>query len=64
MPQLTGHQLSEAKKMLEELGLKVGLVTYVHNEDYLPETILEQSAEEAAELEPGEEIDLVVSTTE
>ncbi len=64
MPQLVGRQFTDAKKMLEELGLKVGLVTYVRNEDFLPETVLEQSAEEASELEPGEEIDLVVSTTE
>jgi serine/threonine-protein kinase len=64
MPRLVGKQLEDAVAILEKLGLKVGLVTHIRNENYLPETVLEQSVEEATELEPGEEIDLMVSTTE
>jgi len=64
MPKLIGHSLDEAVAMLDDLGLKVGLVTRVRDENYLPETVLEQSVEEATELEVGEEIDLKVSTTE
>jgi serine/threonine-protein kinase len=64
MPNLVGKPLEDAKKMLEEVGLNLGLVTHVRNENYLPETVIEQSAPEATELEPGEEIDLIVSTTE
>jgi len=64
MPKLLGKPLEEAKKMLEGAGLKLGLVTHIRDENYLPETVIEQSAPEATELEPGEEIDLVVSTTE
>jgi beta-lactam-binding protein with PASTA domain len=64
MPRLVGRTLDEATSMLAKLGLKVGLVKHVRNENYLPETVLEQSVEEATELEVGEEIDLIVSTTE
>jgi len=64
MPKLVGMSLDEARAKLADSKLVVGLVKYVTNENYLPETVLEQSVEEAVELEHGEEIDLVVSTTE
>ncbi len=64
MPKLVGLQMVEARKILEERGLKTGLISYIRDENYLPETVLEQSVEEATELEVGEEVDLVVSTTE
>jgi len=64
MPNLIGRQLEEAQKMIEEAGLKIGLVKHVHDNNYLPETVLEQSVEASTELQPGEEIDLVVSTTD
>ncbi len=64
MPKLVGKPLEEAKKMIEDAGLKLGLVTHIRDENYLPETVIEQSAPEATELEPGEEVDLIVSTTE
>ncbi|MCX6826269.1 MAG: PASTA domain-containing protein [candidate division Zixibacteria bacterium] len=62
MPMLVGKTLSEARAMIEALGLKIGRVTRVRNENYLPETILEQSVDETIEIKPGEEIDLKVST--
>jgi serine/threonine-protein kinase len=64
MPQLVGLSLEEARAVLDEKGLRVGLITHVRDENYLPETVLEQSVEEATELEIEEEIDLIVSTTE
>jgi len=64
MPKLVGRPLEEARAILDELDLRIGLVTHVRDENYLPETVLEQSVEEATELEVGEEIDLVVTTTE
>ncbi len=64
MPRLVGRPLDEARAMLDNLDLRIGLVKYVTNENYLPETVLQQSVEEATELEVGEEIDLIVSTTE
>lgn len=64
MPRLVGRSLEEAAAILDDLDLKIGLVTHIRNENYLPETVLEQSVEEATELDVGEEIDLIVSTTE
>lgn len=64
MPKLVGRSLDEARSLIDGAELKIGLVKYVRDENYLPETVLEQSVEEAVELEVGEEIDLIVSTTE
>lgn len=64
MPRLVGRTLDEAVTILDHAGLKVGLIRHVRNEEYIPETVLEQSVEEATELEIGEEIDLIVSTTD
>ncbi len=38
-------------------------MTYRPNENYLPETVLEQSEPEGTELDVGTEIDLVISST-
>ena len=64
MPRVVGMQLSEAESLLEEKILKLGLVTYRRDENYLPETVLEQSEREGSELDNWTEIDLVVSSTE
>jgi beta-lactam-binding protein with PASTA domain len=64
MPNLVGRSLDEARSLLDGAELKIGLVKYIRDENYLPETVLEQSVDEAVELEVGEEIDLIVSTTE
>lgn len=63
MPDITGMPLSQAKMKLEEKLLKVGVISYRTDENYLPETVLEQSEPEGAELDVNTEIDLVVSTT-
>lgn len=63
MPKVVGLPMSEAVKQLEGKSLKVGVVTYRTDENYLPETVLEQSEPEGAELDVGTEIDLVVSST-
>ena len=64
MPKVIGLTIDEVKKRLEDKSLKVGIVTYRTDENYLPETVLEQSEPEGAELDVGTEIDLVVSSTE
>jgi len=63
MPKIIGLSLSEASKWLEDKYLKVGIVTYRTDENYLPETVLEQSEPVGTELDNGTEIDLVISTT-
>ncbi len=61
MPNLVGKTLDEAKKEIESKGLKLGVVSRRNNENYLPQTVLEQSEQEGSELNIGTEIDLVVS---
>lgn len=62
MPQLVPLPLDEAVKLLEDKSLKQGIVSYRVDENYLPETVLEQSEPVGAELDIGTEIDLVVSS--
>jgi len=64
MPNAVGLTLDEAVKRIEDKSLKVGIVSYRINENYLPETVLEQSEPEGTELDVSTEIDLVVSATE
>ena len=64
MPRLTGLTLTEAQRRLEDKYLKLGIVSYRTDENYLPETVLEQSESEGNELDVNTEIDLVVSSTE
>jgi beta-lactam-binding protein with PASTA domain len=63
MPKVVGLTLTEAVRRIEDKLLKVGLVTPRLDENYLPETVLEQSEVEGTELDVGTEIDLVVSST-
>ncbi|UCG62211.1 MAG: PASTA domain-containing protein [Candidatus Zixiibacteriota bacterium] len=64
MPRVTGLTLDEAIARLEDKLLKVGIVTRRTDENYLPETVLEQSEPEGTELDVGTEIDLVISSTD
>ncbi len=64
VPRLIGLSLDEATQRLEERGLAVGLVSLVMDENFLPQTVMEQSEEAGNELMPGEEVDLVLSTTD
>lgn len=64
VPNVSGLTLSEATNRLEDKLLRLGVVSYRVDENYLPETVLEQSEPEGTELDVGTEIDLVVSTTE
>ena len=64
VPRLIGLSLEKATIRLEEKGLLVGLITRVINENYLPETVFEQSEDAGSELMPGEEIDLIVTSTD
>lgn len=62
MPKLVGLHLDVALEKLEAKSLKGGVITRRLDDSYLPQTVLEQSEPEGAELDPGTEIDLVVST--
>ena len=64
MPSVVGLTIDEALKRLEDKGLILGVQTTRTDENYLPETVLEQSEPEGTELDVGTEIDLVISTIE
>jgi len=63
MPKVVGMPLEEARTLLESKGLKVGKLKYQGDDNFLPETVLEQSEIEGAELQIGSTVDLVVSKT-
>lgn len=63
MPKLVGLPITEAIKKLRNKGLEEGVASYRTDENYLPETVLEQSEAPGTELDIGTEIDLVVSST-
>ena len=64
MPSVVGLIIDEALRRLEDKGLRLGVQTTRTDENYLPETVLEQSEPEGTELDVGTEIDLVISTIE
>ena len=64
VPELVGLTLDMAQQRLADKQLKPGIITRRLDDQYLPETVLEQSEAEGTELEPGTEIDLVISVME
>jgi serine/threonine-protein kinase len=64
VPGVVGEDLTEAKRLLLGKDLKLGIVSYRIVDSLLPETVLEQSEPEGAEVDIGTEIDLVVSAVE
>ncbi len=64
VPELVGLTLEVAQQRLADKQLKAGIITRRLDDQYLPETVLEQSEMEGTELEPGTEIDLLISVTE
>lgn len=64
MPHILGLTLDQAVIKLKDKNLKQGVISYRTDENYLPETVLEQSEPAGTELNVDTEIDLVVSTTE
>ncbi len=64
VPKVIGLSLADATRKLGEAGLRLGETRHRVDENYLPETVLEQSQEPGTELFPGETVDLVVSSTD
>lgn len=62
VPVLVGIDLDVAVKRLQKAGLKLGSVTYQIEDKLLPNTVIFQSIEAAAEVNVGEIVELVVST--
>jgi len=50
MPNIVGETIADAKKKLEECGLKLGTTTYKNDHSLLPGTVISQS------IPPGENV--------
>ncbi len=60
VPNLSGKSLTEAEKILEYFGLKVGNITYQVNVELLPNTIVDQFPQAGAAADSGKTVDLFV----
>ena len=56
-----GLSLDAAKKLIEDLGLKLGEITYVDDNNLAEDTVISQSPTPGMALQEGDTIDLVVS---
>ncbi len=60
VPDLTGKNLTEAERILKEVNLKVGNITYVPSPDLLPNTILQQFPPAGELVMGGQPVDLII----
>jgi serine/threonine-protein kinase len=61
MPNVIGESLSEARKAVEEAGLKVGKVDYQNNPVLVPGTVVSQSVAPGSRVLLDSTVDLVIS---
>ncbi|MHB9900581.1 Stk1 family PASTA domain-containing Ser/Thr kinase [Clostridium botulinum] len=61
VPNLKGMELEAAKKVIQDLKLKVGNVKYEFNDNVASGKVISQTPDIDAELKEGEEISLVIS---
>lgn len=61
MPNLTGLSLEDAEKMIKEIGLTVGDVTYKESDTYENGKVMEQSPKSPKKVAKGTKVNLVVS---
>lgn len=62
VPFVLGKTLDVAKREIQKAGLTVGRITYKLNNEFLPNTVIEQSLESGLRVEHGDTIDLLVTT--
>ncbi|MDR0307780.1 MAG: PASTA domain-containing protein [Chitinispirillales bacterium] len=61
VPNIIGESLSEARKAIEEAGLRVGKVDYQNNPALVPGTVVSQSAAPGSRVPLDSSLDLVIS---
>ncbi len=61
IPNLIGKSILEAKEILEETGLLLGIINYKVNETYQPDIVLEQTPLPGEAVIPNTTINIVVS---
>lgn len=62
VPNVQGKTLEIAKREIQKSGLALGTITYRTNNDFLPNTIIEQSLEPGTTVAHGARMDLMVTT--
>lgn len=62
VPMVMGKTLEIAKRDIRKAGLVIGKITYKVNNEYLQNTVLDQTPEAGLEVAHGEKIDLLVTT--
>jgi serine/threonine-protein kinase len=63
VPNIIGESLSEAKKKIDEAGLKVGRITVQNNAAVPPGNVISQSAAPGSKIPLDASVDIVVSAT-
>lgn len=61
VPNLYGLTFTEAQIQLEEIGLRMGEVTYQKNETYIPNTIISQSPQSGETVHGGALINIIIT---
>ncbi|MFQ6113858.1 MAG: PASTA domain-containing protein [bacterium] len=62
VPSVLGKTLEAAKREIQKAGLTLGNVRYQVHNDFLPNTVIDQSISDGQQVSRGETIDLVVTT--
>lgn len=62
VPSLYGKTLEAARREIQKAGLTVGEITYKVNNNFLPNTVLNQTPEPGDDVKFGDKIDLLVTT--
>ena len=61
IPDLQGIFYSEAIKKIDEMGLKEGSVKFISQDNFLPNTVLNQNPKEGTKVSQNSSINLIIS---
>jgi len=63
VPRILGNTFEVAKRIIEKAGLQVGEISYRFSDDWLPNTVIEQSIEEGENVKHGRRVDLLITAS-
>lgn len=61
VPDLNRLSLSEAEKVLKDLGLDIGKIEYKAVQDFLPGTVIDQNPTSGKKLNPADKVDIIIA---
>jgi len=61
VPNLIGRSLDDAKRVIQQAGLTLGIVNFKVEDELLPETVIDQSLEANSEVTQGDSLSLIIS---